>query len=276
MSDHELTIISLILAIFGIVVGILTGYYFYLKAKERIDPQYILRYGPFAGNSSGAMKNISVLFKGVEIGNLNRCIVAIWNRGNRVIMKDAIAKNDEIKVHLPEGAIALGAGVAWSRRPAINLSTQISENKSTTVIDFDFLDQGDGGIIEILYQDKSKISPTLTGSIIGAPRGIQSVPMSSDDEDETKNESSWKSLVIEGSVLCILTVVSAIRLGPIYPPTIVLYVVITEAIAVGLWRTFTRIYLHRKFGSLDFLSGMPKEAVEIIVSAFSLKNYPGA
>jgi len=265
MSDHELTIISLILAVFGIVVGVLTGYYFYLKAKERIDPRYVLRYGSFVGNSSGAMKDISILYKGVEIGNLNRCIVVIWNRGNRVIMNDAIAKNDEIKVHLPEGAIALGAGVAWSCRAAINLSTQINESKSTTVINFDFLDQGDGGIIEILYQDGSKTSPTLTGSIIGAPRGIQPIPISSDD-DETENESSWKSLLGGGSVLCILAIVSTIRVGTIYPLTIVLYVLVAEIIAVGLWRTFTGIYIHRKFGSVDFLTKMPREGFETIIS----------
>jgi len=79
-------------------------------------------------------------------------------------------------VHFPEGATVLGAAVKWSSRSAVDLSAHISNAGSAVTIDFAFLDVDDGGIIEILYQGDSEQSPTLTGSIMGAPKGIQTIP----------------------------------------------------------------------------------------------------
>jgi hypothetical protein len=107
MSDHELAILGLVVGLVGIVAGVFTGFYFYLKARERIDPRYMLRYEPLLGSSNDAMKDVSVLFKNAKVANLNRCTLIIWNKGNRVITHDAVAENDKVKVRLPEGATAL-------------------------------------------------------------------------------------------------------------------------------------------------------------------------
>jgi hypothetical protein len=95
MSDHALGVTGLVVGVVGIVIGVLAAYYFYLKARERIDPRYLLRHEPLVDSSSGAMTNVSVLFKGATVTNLNRCLLVMWNRGNRVITRNAIAQNDK-------------------------------------------------------------------------------------------------------------------------------------------------------------------------------------
>lgn len=256
MSDHQLAVTGLAIGIAGIVVGILTGYYFYLKARERIDPRYLLQYEPLVGSSSGAMNDVSVLYKDTKVSNLNRCVLVIWNRGTRAIARDAIANNDKVRVCLPEGATALGAGVAWASRPAVNLSADLSNTGSAVAIDFDFLDKDDGGMIEILYQGDSKIPPTLSGSIVGAPKGIRSVPgtlqvgpyeFEDEEEDEDEDGFGWRWLGWV-AVLCAAAAVSAVMLGPSYPLSVVSYTLIAEVIIIAIFFAALKIYLHRMVG----------------------------
>jgi hypothetical protein len=261
MSDHALAVIGLIVGVVGIVIGILTGYYFYLKSRERIDPRYLLQHEPLVGSSSGAMTEVSVLFRGTKVTNLNRCILAIWNRGTRVITRGAVPEHDKIKVQLPEKTIALGTGVAWSTRPAINLSAHIDEIKSAVTVDFDFLDKNDGGLIEILYQGDPKASPTLTGSIMGAPRGIRSVVGIIDiDEDEENEVGSgvWKGWLVAAIALCALTVISSLTLGTAYPLSIVAYTLIAEIIIGVLFFAALKVFLQRMVGFPEFWKETPQ------------------
>jgi len=49
----------------GIAVGFLTSFYFYLKAREKVDPRYLLSFEPLVSPSSGAMKDVSVRYNDI-------------------------------------------------------------------------------------------------------------------------------------------------------------------------------------------------------------------
>lgn len=268
MSDHELAVLGLVIGIAGILAGVLTSYYFYLKARERADPRYLLQFEPLVGSSSGAMKDVSLLFKGVEAADLNRCILVLWNRGAKVITHDAIAENDKIIVHLPDGSAALGAGVSWSSRAAVGLSASCVG--SCVTIDFDFLDENDGGIIEILYQGDRKTPPTLTGSIMGAPKGIRSSLGTLPIEDIEAGEGDtriWRGWMVLAAVLCASAAVSAVALGPAYSLSVIIYTLITELVIAAALVGFLHIYARRAIGFVKFwretpLSGKPRIKVD--------------
>ena len=160
MSDHALTVISLVVGVAGVAAGFLTSFYFYLKAREKIDPRYLLSFQPLVSQSSGAMKDVSVLYNDKKATNLNRCVLLIWNRGRKAIANDSVAERDRVRVRFPDGAKALGVGIRKSSRDAINLSALVDDDGSSVTINFDFLDQGDGGAIEILSQGDPLLSPS--------------------------------------------------------------------------------------------------------------------
>jgi len=260
MSDHALGVTGLVVGLVGIVIGVLTAYYFYLKAQERVDPRYLLQHEPLVDSSSGAMTDVSVLFKGVRVTNLNRCLLVIWNRGSRVITRDAIAQNDRVRVCFPEGVMALGAGVEWSSRPAVDLSAHVGDGGSTVIIDFAFLDADDGGVIEILYQGDPKASPTVTGSIMGAPKGIQVVPritLGEPDEPEEEAEGWWKGWLITAVVLCSSVIISTVKLGPTRLLSVVLYTLSAEFILAALLFGYLLLHLRRGLGSRNFWKNIP-------------------
>jgi hypothetical protein len=67
VSDHALAVIGLIVGVAGIAVGFLTSFYFYLKAREKVDPRYLLSFEPLVSPSSGAMKDVSVLYNDTKL-----------------------------------------------------------------------------------------------------------------------------------------------------------------------------------------------------------------
>ncbi len=264
MSDHALAIWGFIVGLGGVLIGIITAYYFYLKARIRIDPRYAIRHEPLVDSSSGAMADVSVLFKGNKVTNLNKCSLVIMNRGTQAIARDSIAESDKVRVCFPNGAKAVGAGVAWTSRPAIDLSASIQDEGSAVIVNFSFLDIDDGGIIEILYQGNPKQEPVLAGSIIGAPKGFQRWPgtlfvdqemlENGPAEDEPSSVAKWLAVA---AVLCIASVASAIKAGPISPLSIALYIITGEVFIVILLFGVMAIYARRQFGSLSARDRFP-------------------
>ena len=262
MSDHALAIWGFTIGLGGILIGIITAYYFYLKARIRIDPRYAIRHEPLVDSPSGAMADVSVLFKGNRVDNLNRCNLVILNSGTQAIARDAIAESDKVRVCFPSGAKVLGAGVTWASRSAIDLSASINDDGTAVIVYFSFLDINDGGIIEILYQGNPKQEPVLEGSIMGAPKGFQKLPgtlsidqeMLEDEEDKSSSTTSWLSVA---AVLCIASALSAMKVGLVSPLSIALYTITAEVLIIILLFGVMAIYLRRQFGSLNAVDKLP-------------------
>jgi len=145
------------------------------------------------------------------------------------------------------------------------LSADLSGTGSAVTIDFDFLDKDDGGIIEILYQGDPKVPPTLSGSIMGAPKGIRSLPgtlqvgpyeFEGEGEDEDGG-GRWRWLVWS-AVLCASAAVSTAIFGPSYPLSVVFYTLITELIIVMIFYAALKIYLRRMVGFPRFFKEIPR------------------
>jgi len=167
-------------------------------------------------------------------------------------------------VHFPEGATVLGAAVKWSSRSAVDLSAHISNAGSAVTIDFAFLDVDDGGIIEILYQGDSEQSPTLTGSIMGAPKGIQTIPRMKltygdgpEDDDDEEEGNGWRGWLVPATVLALAAAISAVEVGPAHPLSIVLYTLIAELILAALFSASIGLYFSRRVGSRNFWKNIP-------------------
>jgi hypothetical protein len=261
MSEHELAVIGLIVGVIGILIGILTSYYFYLRARERIEPRYFLQHEPLLGSSSGAMKEVSLRFKGNEVTNLNRCILVIWNKGKRTLLRSAVVDTDKVRVRLPEGCKGLGVGVAKTTRPVIGLTASIDKSETVVTVDFDFLDKDDGGLIEILYQGDPKLKPKLAGTIMGAPKGFESRmgTLSFSDEEDDEDTGMWKGWWPILATLCVFGAGSTVLLGLSHPLTVVLLTVLGEIALIALMYATLVIYVQRAVGLPDLWKETPQD-----------------
>jgi hypothetical protein len=166
------------------------------------------------------MRDVELMYKRQKIINLNRCLLILWNKGSRALLRAEVVNNDPIRIVLPEDANALGVGLAKISRPAIGLSASIDESGRAILVSFDFLDEGDGGVIEVLYQGSAALGPFLAGSIVGVPRGPRKVNTRGYNYDDTGNNEgeesrkSWARTLVPLALLLVLTVASTVVLGP--------------------------------------------------------------
>jgi len=194
-----------------------------------------------------AMRDITLLYKGHEITNLHRCRLVLWNNGSRTLRRSAVVDSDPIKIVLPDGAKALDVGLVKISRPAIGLNASIDESEHAIQIDFDFLDQGDGGMIEILYQGNGTPPPSVTGSIMGAPKGLRRPDIAHGfeytpedaDGDSSNGGNGWVAPLAILLVLIVFAIGSAVIYGLGSPLTVIfmtlsgLMMFVTLAIALA-------------------------------------------
>lgn len=255
MSDHAIGVLGLVVGVFGIFVGLGAGYYFYIKARERVIPRYLLNYGPLLGQTSDAARRVSFLFDGEKIENLNRCLLVLWNKGSRTLLRSAVVESDRIRIVFPEKATALGAGVVKSTRAAIALGGSIDEDGRSVVVDFDFLDKDDGGVIEILYQGDPGCRPVVTGSIRGVPGGLRS-PIFGDvlTYDDNEDPSTWRGWIILLVTLVVFGGCSGFVFGITYPLTVIFLTLLGAMLSIAFAvRVFT-VFLRRTFKFPQFVS----------------------
>jgi hypothetical protein len=130
--------------------------------------------------------------------------------------------------------------VSHSSRRAIDLSASLSDDGSSVEIDFNFLDHDDGGMVEILYQGDPKEKPILTGSIMGAPKGMRPIsghisldsPVEHEEDEDEGEWGWWKRWLSPTGILGAAAVISTAIFGPTFPLSVILYTIIAE-IAIG-------------------------------------------
>jgi len=238
MSEYDMGVIGLVLGVLGILAGVATSYYFYLRAREVVDPRYALARSQLLPASSDVAERLKFFYDGVEVTNLNICSVILWNRGRRTLSGTDIAPRDPLRVELPEGCRALTAEVEASRE-AINLRAAIDAAGTRIEITFDFLDKSDGGSVEILYQGEPRAKPILAGTLRGAPAGFRPPPYRvrfGDDEDNgaaeegdgsDRRSGGWPAAVIPGIVLSLLAAGGVLIAGWAHPITVVVLTLLT-------------------------------------------------
>ena len=103
------------------------------------------------------------------------------NFGKSAIRRNDIANNDPITIHINHGQV-LDVSLVKSTRDICNISLgtgKSGEESFEIPIFFDFLDNGDGCLIQVL-SDSRETRATISGTVIGMPSGIQESEL---DED---------------------------------------------------------------------------------------------
>ncbi len=115
---------------------------------------------------------VQINYKGKSVPRLTITNIIFWNSGKATIDGTNIVKDDPIKFEFSSDTQVLNARVNKATRESNKLKILTEPSSSNVVLcDFDYLDPGDGVVLEILHTDKNRY-PIVSGTIKGIPSGI--------------------------------------------------------------------------------------------------------
>jgi hypothetical protein len=155
------------------IVGLIIALFLYRVSRIGARPVYQLRALRLIGKEKQILpEEVEILFRGRSIPRLTLTHVILWNSGKATLDGKNIIVDDPLRVEFRERTEILRVRVLKITRKANKFTAKInSDSPNQVVCNFDYLDAGDGGVIEILHTAE-ELHPQVRGSIRGVPKGL--------------------------------------------------------------------------------------------------------
>lgn len=177
--DILVRIVGLILGTISIVVA--------WRSRRRSKVSTVSQEIVLIGGAARYPDRIEVRYRGEPVPRVTASTVWIWNSGNTTVRGSDIVQSDPPGFQFPGKILSLS--VRKVTRDVIGIRPISSPEPDTAHVMFEFLDPGDGAVLEILHDGESE-SPKYFGTVIGLPKDPDSV------STLHKRESIWKGVGI--------------------------------------------------------------------------------
>lgn len=139
-----------LIGIFGILFSI-WGVYRALRGRRlsyrRIDI-------PFLKSSLESCKLSQVLTEQTE--KKSSAEIAIWNSGRKYINSSDMARKEPLRIIAQNNSKILAGELLFSSCEYCDVNCKMNENQREIIIDFDYLECGDGCIVNVIYEGKKE------------------------------------------------------------------------------------------------------------------------
>ena len=118
---------------------------------------------------------VEVRYRETPVPGLTSSTVWIWNAGKKTVEGADVVKHDPLQLRF--GGEVLNVKIIKVTREVLHIKADKSEDTSeegrrTIYCGFEFLDPGDGGVVEVLHTGSAE-APKCIGTIKKLPEGIQ-------------------------------------------------------------------------------------------------------
>jgi len=148
------------------VLGLITGYIFYRRSLRTKEPSFALRTNNLIRNHISAIDGLEVFYKNQKVNNLSVTKMMFWNNGAETIERQHITRTNPLVIFSEEEIQLLDAKVLISNNKASEFSCTL-QDKNHALIDFEYLDKGQGAIIQIIHTGISNKNIKIAGQIKG-------------------------------------------------------------------------------------------------------------
>lgn len=159
IKRHWFSILMFILAIASLAVGFWYG----SKSKK---PMYAISGVNLVPSSVGKYGNLEILSDGMPVPQVTVTNICFWNGGRETIKRSDIAKRNPIRVSNVSNVKILSCKLVKSSRNVIGAKLEEMNGNSPRVV-FDFMDNNDYVLLQVLHTGKSVRDCRIAGTIIG-------------------------------------------------------------------------------------------------------------
>ncbi len=158
------------LGLAGIIVAVVAiplTYIWGRRSRRRPEINVVTDFDVLLNTAKASRTPLKISFQESDILGVSRTVVAVWNgRGDTVHSRDVV-DGDPLRFEVEPGDAILQAEVIALSRSQCGFEINLDAgNKSIATVDFDFLDESDGFVAEILHQGSE--AAMLRGTVRGA------------------------------------------------------------------------------------------------------------
>jgi hypothetical protein len=113
-------------------------------------------------------------FRGAAVKTVTLTKWAFWNAGTKTIDGRDVPERDPILLHIQDGRV-LNAKIVHLSSPAIGLEAE-ERGDASIMLRFDYLDHGDGGVVQVVHTGRGKKAVEVRGSVKGGGKVSEFVP----------------------------------------------------------------------------------------------------
>jgi membrane protein implicated in regulation of membrane protease activity len=163
------------LTLLAFVIPTILAVILYKKSQRAPAAFYNDSSEQLIGDSAILSPHIEVKHKGEDVPRVTKTRLIFWNAGKAPIRASDVAQADPLKFKLPDDAQMINASVCRISRDSTKFSVHPSPFEKIggeVQLRFDFLDERDYAVVDMIHTGKAKGRYELAGTIVGAHRGI--------------------------------------------------------------------------------------------------------
>jgi len=148
------------------VVSILISVTLYIKSKKEKELVFSAKSFELIQNSISSINNLTIKYGEHDVEALTVTRLSFWNDGKATIDTDDIVSSDKLRIELAKDIKIYTARIEMTAKESNSITLCIIDNK--IIINFDFLDYGDGAIINFYHSGSMEQAIRLKGNLKGA------------------------------------------------------------------------------------------------------------
>lgn len=160
-------IVGVTIGIVGIVIGIIVSYYFYRKSLREKAPYWAISSNNLIQGFSSKVQDLQVIFQEKKVENLTISKILFWNNGAETIDKDDIGTINHIRIIPKKNILLLDGKILASNNESSQFNVRLNEDENCAYLDFAYLDEKQGAVIQIIHTGTSSQDLEVVGKIKG-------------------------------------------------------------------------------------------------------------
>jgi hypothetical protein len=169
ISDSLLAtvIINIVFTILGGVLGLGSAYLFYQRGKRLKQPTWAIQRDYWIWRGASRLPKFDMRYNGLPVQNLTVSRICLWNSGREPIRKGDIPHGDPLRIEPVGDTRLLDVEVLGTSHNWIGFSCLPPDDQGIAQIQFEFLDQAQGGVLQVVHTGTWLDDIQIKGTVVG-------------------------------------------------------------------------------------------------------------
>ena len=149
------------------IISIILAMYFYKKSRKAKEPCWAIKSKNLIEGYNVKLDSLIVLYKGNQIENLTVSRICFWNDGKDTLERKDIETINHLRIAGKNGVMFLDVKILAQNNLSSQCNVDISDSGNYIYLDFDYIDQNQGCVIQVIHTGKLSGDIQILGDIKG-------------------------------------------------------------------------------------------------------------